>query len=580
MNCQLYIFDCLTGKLRVSDSDFMTVGKGRKCTFRVMMRPEEGGVFAQRNGFCRFFPGNSVKNYSINGTQQEADFFVKQDTHYLCVMEGGCFIVWYGDEDSRPDFSQFNPQSWYIYTPEKHEWSSSLSLAELPNHPEADNPQALVTFDGLGYYAFRLSDVLQVAEFLTDADTPLPQMAPTRPQAQSIYRCPSCWCTFENQQAVYIATHNSLIGDEKLGPDEMQRFTPETPPEGDVALDSRGGRCRERACPNCHHKLPPFFGQMCQHIFSLIGVSSAGKSYYLSALVHELEKTMSRDFGIPFRDADPTANAPLNDMRMRVFTADTPQDAHIGKTHLRGRLYRRVWNNGEYARMPRPFIYTLNKGERAHSVVLYDNAGENYEPGQNSSQMCGADHLKVADALLFLFDPTTNPGFRALLQDSPDPQLQNCLAPPGRQALLLAETEMRLRTSLNLPPDKRVSTPLAVIIGKHDAWRSLLGPEPLLPVVRNGQIKEDNIAANSARLRELLFSISPNICANAEAVSSNVRYFAASSLGAPPCTFRDEITGEMLLGPADGKMHPFRVTDAFLWALSCVAPTLLPGNNG
>ncbi len=580
MNCQLYIFDCLTGKLRVSDGDFMTIGKGRKCTFRVLMNPEEGGVFAQRNGFCRFFPGKSVKSYSINGTHQETDFSIKPDTHYLCVMEGGCFIAWYGEEESRPDFSQFNPQSWYIYTPENNAWSSGLSLTELGKHPEATNHQALVTFDGLGHYAFRLTDIVKVAEFLAESETLPPELMMQRPKKGGEYRCPSCWSTFESEQALFIASHNSLIGDDKLGPDEMQRFAPYTTCADGVALDARGSRCHERACPKCHHKLPPFFGQMYQHIFSLIGVSSAGKSYYLSALVHELEKTMPRDFGIPFRDADPTANAPLNDMRMRVFTANSPQDAHIGKTHLRGRLYRKVWKAGEYSRMPRPFIYTLNKGQGAHSVVLYDNAGENYEPGRNSEQISGADHLKVADALMFLFDPTTNPGFRALLQDSPDPQLQQCLAPPGRQALLLAETEMRLRTALNLPPDKRLSTPLAIIIGKCDAWRSLLGPEPLLPIIRNGLIKQENIIANSNRLRELLFRICPNICTNAEAVSDNVRYFAASSLGAPPCTFTDEVTGETLLGPSDGKLHPFRVTDAFLWALSCVAPTLLPGHNG
>ena len=63
---------------------------------------------------------------------------------------------------------------------------------------------------------------------------------------------------------------------------------------------------------------------------------------------------------------------------------------------------------------------------------------------------------------------------------------------------------------------------------------------------------------------------------NAGAISSNVRYFAASSFGESPIEFADEASGSMLIGPASGRVHPFRVTDAALWALSCAAPSLLP----
>ncbi|MDO5469770.1 MAG: hypothetical protein Q4F38_00595 [Akkermansia sp.] len=575
MNYQLYIFDCLTGKLRVSDGSFMTIGKNPKSTFRVTMAADNGGVFAQRDGKCRFFPHSSLESYSLDGHAQSHDHNILPDSTHLFVLAGGCFICWYGSEENRPDFAAYRPRVWYIYTPETRAWSSAHALLDLPRCPEAASNTALAAFEGLGHQAFRLSDILSVADFVSRMEGAVQRAHMQGSTPKGKYRCPSCRATFIKEEALFIATHPSLCGDERLGPDAMQRFAPEVITKADYATDSRGSRCHERACPYCHHKLPPYFGQINQHIISLVGVPSAGRSYYLSSLVHELERTMPRDFGIPFRDADPTSNAPLNDMRMRVFTADSPQAAHLGKTHLSNSLYRKVWKDGAYINMPRPFIYTLSKGSGAHSIVFYNNRDGSEAQGVDSS----LNHLKVADALFFLFDPTTNPEFRALLKNEDDPQLRNCLTPPGRQARLLADMEHRLRSALNLKPGQRVNTPLAIILGKSDAWRSLLGAEPLLPLVRNGQLKQENIIANSNRLRELLFRISPNICTNAEAVSDNVCYFAASAMGAAPVEFTDEETGDVVMGPASGSLNPFRVTDPLLWALSSLEPSLFPGTN-
>lgn len=579
MNYHLYIFDCLTGKLRVSDGCFMTIGKHARNTFRVMMGAENGGIFAQRNGICRFFPHASLPSYSLDGHEQEHDYQIRPDTIHLFVLAGGCFICWYGSEEHRPDFARFQPRTWYTYTPDTGEWSTALALLDIPNRSEAAIETALVTFDGLGHHAFRMCDILQVAAYVARSEGAVQRAHMQGATPKGEYRCPSCWATFIKEEALFIATHPSLCGDEKMGPEAMQRFTPEVLSGDGYATDSRGSRCHERACPYCHHKLPPFFGQMSQHTIALIGVPDSGKSYYLSSLVHELERTMPRDFHIPFRDGDPATNAPLNDMRMRVFTGDSPQTAHRGKKHLSSQLYHKVWKEGSYQTMPRPFIYTLNKGVGAHSIVLYQHTEGDAATRQRDDLYTAQHYLKVADAIFFLFDPTTNPEFRALLRNEEDPQLRHCLNKAGRQALLLTELETRLRAALNQKPGERVTTPLAIIIGKSDAWRSLLGSEPLLPIVRNGQLKPENIAANSARLRELLFRISPNICTSAEAVSDNVCYFAASAMGAAPVEFTDDESGEILMGPPEGTVKPFRVTDPFIWALSSIEPALFPGTN-
>ena len=579
MNKQLYIYDCLSAKLRASDGVFMTIGAGEKNTFRVQMSAENAGSFAQRDSVCRFFPHGKLNQYSLNGVTLKSDVVIRPETMYLFVMEGGCFICWYGNDASRPDFSMYDPTTWYLYNPSREEWYGPYSLGDLPLVAPELPDDVLASFQGLEHCAFYLRDIISVSLFVGSSEPQDFMPEPAQNGAIEALRCPNCWEFFMAEEILSIAAHPDLIGDDILGEDAMQRFLPEYCSSNGLPLDAMGVPCSDYACPHCHCKLPPFFTQTRQHIISLVGVPAAGKSYFLTSLVHELESKFPRDFGMPFRDADPETNEPLNEMRMRLFTARTPQEAYIAKTHMQGRRYHKVWRQGVYANMPRPFIYNLNKGSETHSIVLYDNAGEDFQPGQDNVLTPGSHHLSVASAILFLFDPTANPGFRQLLHESSDPQLRNTLYRPGRQAMLLAESEMRLRTRLNLPPSEKLDIPLAVIIGKSDTWRHLLGPEDLLPATRNGMFMAEHININSARLRQFIFNIAPHICTNAEAISSNVRYFAASALGESPIEFTDETSGSILIGPASGQVHPVRVTDPFLWALHNVAPSLIPSSQ-
>lgn len=550
----------------------MTIGKAEACTFRVAMQIPVAGVFAHRNGHCHFFPKEALGTYSLNGVELNEGYRINTGTYCLMVLAGGCFVAWYGDDANKPDFAAFRPRTWYVYSQRSAAWTPGMSLEQLQELPKDESREMMTTFDGLGSYVFLLQDILQVAEFAVNNGLCTPETALS---AEHLHRCPTCCTAFTTEEILSIAAHPNLQGDSKLGPNEMCRFKPTSISKEGFIYDQMGALCAEQACPFCHHKLPPFFKEMRQHIFPIIGVPASGKSYYLTTLVQELERRLPMEFGLPFRDAEPAANEALNKVRRRVFTAQSPHEAYIGATGMNGSLYQQVYKNGTVQHMPRPFIYTLDKGSVAHSVVLYDNAGENFEPASGDAATVNTDYLKVADGLLFLFDPTTNPGFRALLRGVQDPQIEHSLYPPGRQSRLLAEMECRLRTALQLPPGRKINTPLALIIGKSDCWQHLLGPEPLLSTVRDGRVCLENIEANSARLRELLFRIAPQICVNAEAISERVRYFAASSLGQSPILFTDEETGATLMGPADADLSPSHVTDPLLWVLNTLAPELL-----
>lgn len=114
-----------------------------------------------------FFPHGRLKEYSLNGVHLNRDVTIKSDTLYLFVLSGGCFIAWYGTETTRPDFSQLDPTTWYVYNKSLNTWSESLRLDELINLPEEMKDGGLATFPGLGQRAFLLSDILAVADYVT-----------------------------------------------------------------------------------------------------------------------------------------------------------------------------------------------------------------------------------------------------------------------------------------------------------------------------------------------------------------------------------------------------------------------------
>jgi hypothetical protein len=397
------------------------------------------------------------------------------------------------------------------------------------------------------------------------------------------FTCPVCWFRFDRGDVMNIAVHASLRGDPILGEEYMQRFLSSRFNDRGQALDAMGLAAPEIACPHCRRKLPPNFLDQPHHIFSIVGAPSSGKSYYLSVLVKMMQDIAFKRFGVTFRDAAPSENAVLNDMRKHLFSAGTPEEAYLAKTDLEGALYETLPRQGRQVRLPKPFVFRMtqkDRGEDGFSIVFYDNAGEHFEPGRNSADSPGAQHIAVASGIFFLFDPLYNPEFRRKLDGHSDPQLEQRRS--DQQDILLAESEARIKEILGLSSSERISTPLAVIAGKSDAWLDMLGAEPLKPALDNGpdgaRVRLDHIHENSERVRKILLGISPAIVANAEAISSDVMFFAASPLGHPPVRFKDS-EGHIRIGPDPVKLNPQRVEDATLWVLSKIAPSMFPSHS-
>ena len=420
------------------------------------------------------------------------------------------------------------------------------------------------------------SDKEPVADRVVDEEMENPSMTRYIDSDNGEFTCPICWLKFDRGDVMHVAVHDSLFGDPLLGEEQMKRFHATRFNDRGQALDECGVPCTEIACPHCRRTLAPGFFDEPHKIFSIVGAPQSGKSYYLTVLIKLLQTTLFRDFGVVFRVADPTGNAPINEMKAHLFSAQNPAQAFLTKTQLEGAMYERLPRYDRMVTLPKPFIYSLSGAESDDencSVVFYDNAGEHFQPGQDSTNSPGAQHIASSDAIFFLFDPTINPDFRRSISDSEDPQFKSQVS--DQQDIILAETEVRIKKLLGLERREKVQTPLAIIIGKCDSWIDKIGSENLKNPIVDGTLDVGAVEANSQLVRNLMEEHCPYVIANAERISSDVCYFAASAFGHTPVTFEDD-KGVSRIGPDPQKINPMYVEIPTLWALSRVRPGLVP----
>jgi hypothetical protein len=80
------------------------------------------------------------------------------------------------------------------------------------------------------------------------------------------------------------------------------------------------------------------------------------------------------------------------------------------------------------------------------------------------------------------------------------------------------------------------------------------------------------VEENSGVIRALLYQLCPAVVANAEALSSNVMFFAASSFGHTPIKIK--VGQQTKYAPDPTKLQPMFVEIPPLWILSQVCPNL------
>lgn len=194
-----------------------------------------------------------------------------------------------------------------------------------------------------------------------------------------------------------------------------------------------------------------------------------------------LREILPAEFLLSLNDAYPEFNRYITSYEEKLFLNPRPDElVAIEKTQadLQG-LSDEVALRGERVRLPRPFLFTLGYEashpkrqeagqKRPWTVVLYDNAGEQFLPGADSVHDPGTLHVAHAKAILFLFDPTKDPRFRARMRTD-DPQTR--LPTTERQVTLLAELRDRIARFRTVGPVGKHEAPLLVVVTKATSGR-------------------------------------------------------------------------------------------------------------
>jgi hypothetical protein len=576
--------DCLTGESRQVQQLPFEIGAGEGVDFKLHRQ----GV-AERH--CTI---NQVEDHGLCLIKQEpnlplvvdgepiefcpllpdTDYAVKVGAHFLALRGGRKVDQWLRGLDCT---------QWTLHDTVNSLMDGPMGLEELCQlaKEQQRDPQSLVQPMGLTK-SFFLHDAYEVVaslkaaaaaaepHFLADAQSS------TLGREEKMFTCPVCWIKFDAGDIMYLAMHESLRGDPVLGEDAAQRFMATRFNDQGQALDALGLPCTEIACPHCRRVLPPGFTEMPHHIISIVGDQSAGKSYYLTVLLKMLPNSLYNQFSVVFQDADPAGNAMINEMKQALFGAQTPEGARLVKTQLEGGMYVRLPRYGRIVALPKPFVFSVASAtnqEHRCSLIFYDNAGEHFQPGRDSADSPGAQHVASSSGIVFLFDPFNNPDFRREIADRGDPQLEKPVM--DQQSVILSEMKVRIAKLLKLRLIEQIDTPLAVLIGKCDAWVHLLGPNALRNPIVDGRLDLEVLANNSAQLRQLMKRICPSIVANAESISRRVLLFPVSSFGHAPVRLAP---GDFVPDPM--QLKPFQVEMPMLWILSCVEPGLVPVQAG
>jgi len=402
--------------------------------------------------------------------------------------------------------------------------------------------------------------------------------------------CPHCWFEFLPEKAFFIAGHPELSagGDPVLGNFAKLRLSPsevKVDSKG-VFRDSKGYHVPDRACPRCHLQIPLELLEKRPIFLSVAGPSAGGKTYFLTVMLHVLRLLLNTKFDISFDYSDSAELKTFTDLEDKLFNMGGDKWTFLEKTFPAG-IFNVVTLDGVKVELPKPILFLmkptatfvedkLTKKEMVQTFALYDNAGELFELGRDLDPTFRAiEHLGVADAIMFVFDPLQDEKTQSKLikNGNKDPGLlelvkENKIVPQDKMLLSVITNAKRLR---NLNHSEKIEIPLLVCVQKFDVWKSLL---PSWAMIDDGSIEffqtkgvfgldYPELNRNSLLIRAFINDISPSFVTMAEANFTSVRFFSVSAFGGSP--EMSEVGGETKLAVRSGHLQPFRVADPILW---------------
>jgi hypothetical protein len=326
-----------------------------------------------------------------------------------------------------------------------------------------------------------------------------------------------------------------------------------------------GGESTFRICAICHSRLPAQFGHVRSHLIVPIGAKEAGKTVFMTVLIHELMNQTGAQLNAAIAGADDATRQrfrgsyerPL--FREAQMLAPTLPAAAQANPPLVFRFINensaRLARNG-HAPGGRPF---RTRGPQHTLLSFFDTAGEDLRSTEVMEQ--NVRYLQAADSIMLLLDPLQMPGARERAR--PGTYLPTPGGPADEPAAVLENITDLVREQnphrSGIDAKGMITKPLAIVFTKMDALLDELSPtSPLrrIPSRANGFDEADGLAVHHEIQRLLVNWEGLPIENYAARNYRHYRYFGVSALGETPTT-------DNRLSPRG--IRPYRVADPILW---------------
>ena len=299
-----------------------------------------------------------------------------------------------------------------------------------------------------------------------------------------------------------------------------------------------------RLCPYCHNNILPSAGLSPSTVISLVGGALAGKSVYLTSLIHTLKTATSLNF----------------DMFCMPITGEIGRKFKI-------QYEEPLIENGQLLDptlkdMPQePFVFTFSFTDSSRpeiNIAFFDVAGEGM--ADDDYMDIYAAHVRNSSGLLFLVDPLQ---FRAIGHRT---KMLNNLK---NDLSTLSEPMEVLGSLVENYVHKQISgvsdIPTAVVLTKTDLLLAHSSQGEYIHHRSNlyaryahrGYFNLSQSDAVNYELEAFLDMIDPNFRNALQRRFSNLGFFGVSALGATPDTVHNRVVS----------FAPVRVDEPFLWIL-------------
>ena len=308
--------------------------------------------------------------------------------------------------------------------------------------------------------------------------------------------------------------------------------------------DAHNNPTSERLCPYCHNNLLPNAGFLPSTIISLVGAGQAGKSVYLTSLIHTLKSVTSLNFEM---FCTPITNEIGRKFRTRY------EDPLIENGYLLDPTQKEIQQE--------PFVFTFSFADGSKpeiNIAFFDVAGEGMT--DNAYMDIYAAHIRNSSGVLFLVDPLQ---FRAI-----DHRIQflNNLNIDLSAKIDPLETLGSLVENYIYKQTNGISNiPTAVVLTKTDLLIALghhgecIHPRSNLfaRYIHRSYFNLSQSDAVNYEVDALLHMVDPNFRNALKRRFANLGFFGVSAMGAPPDLIHRKTAG----------ITPIRIDEPFLWLL-------------